>query len=54
MEAKELGTYHEPSVLDDNAPAPALPKGTIDQVYENKANALNAAIQKIGMGSYQW
>ena len=54
MDAKQLGSYPEPSVLNNNAPAPALPKGTIDPVYENKANALNAAIQKIGMGSYQW
>jgi hypothetical protein len=37
--------------LDDVA---ALPKGTIDPVYEKKARILNHAIQEIGMGWYQW
>lgn len=37
-----------------DGPAPALPEGTIDPVYEGKARALNAAIQDIGMGGYQW
>ncbi|KAH6683006.1 major facilitator superfamily transporter [Halenospora varia] len=32
----------------------ALPKGTIDPVYEAKARVLNNAIQEIGMGWYQW
>ncbi|CAG8956915.1 hypothetical protein HYFRA_00012370 [Hymenoscyphus fraxineus] len=32
----------------------AIPKGTIDPVYEKKARVLNAAIQEIGMGWYQW
>jgi MFS family permease len=35
-------------------PASALPKGTVDAVYEGKARSLNAAIQDIGMGWYQW
>ncbi|KZF18812.1 transporter [Xylona heveae TC161] len=34
--------------------AAALPKGTIDPVYEAKARVLNHAIQEIGMGWYQW
>ncbi|KAI9861025.1 MAG: hypothetical protein M1824_002791 [Vezdaea acicularis] len=42
-----------PSLLED-APAPAIPKGTIDPVYEAKAITLNNAIQQIGMGRYQW
>lgn len=44
---QELGSFVD-------GPAPALPKGTIDPVYEAKARALNAAIQDIGMGWYQW
>ncbi|OBT51463.1 hypothetical protein VE04_07407 [Pseudogymnoascus sp. 24MN13] len=32
----------------------AIPKGTIDPVYEAKARVLNHAIQEIGMGWYQW
>lgn len=30
----------------------ALPKGTVDPVYEAKARVLNRAIQDIGMGWY--
>lgn len=30
----------------------ALPKGTLDPVYEAKARVLNRAIQDIGMGWY--
>ncbi|KAH9894713.1 transporter [Xylariomycetidae sp. FL2044] len=37
--------------LDDVS---AIPKGTIDPVYEAKARVLNRAIQDIGMGWYQW
>ncbi|KAN0089680.1 MFS general substrate transporter [Hyaloscypha variabilis] len=37
--------------LDDAA---AIPKGTLDPVYEAKARVLNHAIQEIGMGWYQW
>ncbi|KAF2431768.1 MFS general substrate transporter [Tothia fuscella] len=36
------------------AEAAAIPKGTIDPVYEAKARVLNHAIQEIGMGWYQW
>lgn len=45
-----------PTVSQDglDAPAPALPKGTLDPVYEAKANVLNEAVQSIGMGRYQW
>ncbi|GME26664.1 Membrane transporter [Neofusicoccum parvum] len=31
-----------------------IPKGEVDSVYEAKARVLNAAIQEIGMGRYQW
>lgn len=34
--------------------ATIIPSGTIDPVYEAKARVLNAAIQEIGMGWYQW
>ncbi|KAL2760970.1 hypothetical protein ACRALDRAFT_1059312 [Sodiomyces alcalophilus JCM 7366] len=39
------------SSSDDEA---VYPKGTLDPVYEAKARILNRAIQKIGMGRYQW
>ena len=39
--------------VDDGAP-PAVLKGATDPVYEAKAHLLNAAIQEIGMGWYQW
>ncbi|KAK4116191.1 MFS general substrate transporter [Canariomyces notabilis] len=38
-------------VSDDNA---IILKGQLDPVYEEKARVLNRAIQKIGMGWYQW
>lgn len=41
------------SAMADVAAPPAVLKG-IDPVYEAKANVLNAAIQEIGMGWYQW
>jgi hypothetical protein len=31
-----------------------LPDAALDQTYVRKAHALNAAIQEIGMGRYQW
>ncbi|KAF8603132.1 MFS general substrate transporter [Ceratobasidium sp. AG-I] len=31
-----------------------LPLGSVDPVYQAKAELLNAAIQEIGMGKYQW
>ncbi|QRV76924.1 major facilitator superfamily transporter [Ceratobasidium sp. AG-Ba] len=31
-----------------------LPEGSVDPVYQAKAELLNAAIQEIGMGKYQW
>ena len=41
----------EPAGVNDEG---AIPKGTIDPVYEAKARVLNRAIQDIGMGKYQW
>ncbi|EEH50550.1 uncharacterized protein PADG_06629 [Paracoccidioides brasiliensis Pb18] len=38
----------------ENAPVGALPSGTVDPVYEAKAQLLNQAILDIGMGWYQW
>lgn len=45
-----------PSFNDDPAieAVPTLLKGSIDPVYENKAQTLNTAIQDIGFGRYQW
>ncbi|KAG8736829.1 hypothetical protein FRC10_008820, partial [Ceratobasidium sp. 414] len=31
-----------------------LPEGSVDPVYQARAELLNAAIQEIGMGKYQW
>lgn len=33
---------------------PTLLQGSIDPVYERKAQVLNTALQDIGMGWYQW
>ena len=43
-----------PSVSEIDVPSSAVPGGTFDPVYEAKARVLNAAIQEIGMGTYQW
>ncbi|KAI9713284.1 MAG: hypothetical protein M1828_001457 [Chrysothrix sp. TS-e1954] len=48
--SKEVGT--DVAVGADEVAA--IPKGTIDPVYEAKARVLNHAIQEIGMGWYQW
>ena len=39
---------------DEQDLVPTLLKGSIDPVYEGKAQVLNSAIQDIGMGWYQW
>jgi hypothetical protein len=44
------GAISVSSAIDDAA---ALPKGTLDPVYEAKARILNHAIQSIGFGKYQ-
>jgi hypothetical protein len=36
------------------APVGVLEEGSLDPVYEAKARVLNASIQEIGMGRYQW
>jgi MFS family permease len=41
-------------LFDMHAPSSVLPRGAVDPVYEAKARVLNAAIQEIGMGRYQW
>ena len=45
-----------PSLSDDPSikAVPTLLKGSVDPVYEAKAQTLNNAIQAIGMGRYQW
>ena len=45
-----------PSLTEDPSieAVPILLKGSIDPVYEGKAQTLNTAIQEIGMGWYQW
>ena len=50
---------HSTSSFNDGLPneeelVPTLLKGSIDPVYEGKAQVLNGAIQDIGMGRYQW
>ena len=39
----------QPELLPD-----AIPDDAVDPLYARKAHILNAAIQKIGMGRYQW
>ncbi len=38
----------------EGGPSLVLPDGAVDPIYEAKARVLNAAIQDIGMGRYQW
>ena len=52
-------TIHSTSSYNNGLPneedfEPTLLKGSIDPVYEGKAQVLNRAIQDIGMGRYQW
>lgn len=56
MKAESDGSpdYRRDSVALGADDAGAIPKGTIDPVYEAKARVLNRAIQDIGMGWYQW
>lgn len=49
---ERTGVAYTPSLSEDAA-APAVLKG-LDPVYQAKAEVLNAAIQEIGMGWYQW
>ncbi|KAJ2984747.1 hypothetical protein NUW54_g10394 [Trametes sanguinea] len=42
------------SRVDAAASADLFEDGTVDPVYQAKARVLNAAIQEIGMGKYQW
>jgi len=46
-------TTHDIALVRD-APVGVLEEGSLDPVYEAKARVLNAAIQEIGMGRYQW
>ncbi|TAQ87463.1 hypothetical protein B7494_g4214 [Chlorociboria aeruginascens] len=50
-ETESKDDNHALDSIDDIA---AIPKGTLDPVYEAKARVLNHAIQEIGMGWYQW
>ncbi|EKG17366.1 General substrate transporter [Macrophomina phaseolina MS6] len=45
---------HDDAPGDDIGVEAPIPKGELDSVYEAKARVLNAAIQEIGMGWYQW
>ncbi|KAL9104389.1 MAG: hypothetical protein Q9163_000647 [Psora crenata] len=51
-----MAIHDRPSISDDPSVevVPTLLKGTVDPVYEGKAQVLNNAIQDIGMGRYQW
>ncbi|KAI1082112.1 MFS general substrate transporter [Whalleya microplaca] len=57
-EEGQRGVQHDSAMGSDVAigidDVSAIPKGTIDPVYEAKARVLNRAIQEIGMGWYQW
>ncbi|KAK2751044.1 hypothetical protein FQN57_000119 [Myotisia sp. PD_48] len=51
------GTAEDASITDSASESEflgAIPKGTMDPVYEAKALLLNKAILDIGMGWYQW
>ena len=55
----DAGSVHSTPSFNNGLPneeelVPTLLKGSIDPVYEGKAQVLNSAIQDIGMGWYQW
>lgn len=57
--SKDVASVHSTPSLNTALPndevlVPTLLKGSIDPVYEGKAQVLNSAIQEIGMGRYQW
>lgn len=57
--SKDVASINSKPSFNNEAPneeglVPTLLKGSIDPVYEGKAQVLNSAIQDIGMGWYQW
>lgn len=57
--SNDAASVHSTPSLNNALPneeelVPTLLKGSIDPVYEGKAQVLNSAIQDIGMGWYQW
>ena len=57
--SKDAASVRSTPSLNNDLPneeelVPTLLKGSIDPVYEGKAQVLNSAIQDIGMGWYQW
>lgn len=57
--SKDVASINSRPSLSNGVPneeelVPTLLKGSIDPVYEGKAQVLNSAIQDIGMGWYQW
>ena len=57
--SKDAASVHSTPTSNNGLPnedvlVPTLLKGSIDPVYEGKAQVLNSAIQDIGMGRYQW
>lgn len=57
--SKDTASVHSTPSFNNRLPneevlVPTLLKGSIDPVYEGKAQLLNSAIQEIGMGRYQW
>ena len=58
MESKDTASINSKPSFNNELPnaeelVPTLLKGSIDPVYEGKAQVLNSAIQDIGMGWYQ-
>ena len=58
-DSKDAASIHSTPSNSNGLPneeelVPTLLKGSIDPVYEGKAQVLNSAIQDIGMGWYQW
>ena len=58
-QSKVAASVNSKSSINNELPneeelVPTLLKGSIDPVYEGKAQVLNSAIQDIGMGWYQW
>ncbi|KAG9090947.1 hypothetical protein FRC07_011974, partial [Ceratobasidium sp. 392] len=51
---RESGSFVDSPQLGHSERLDILPKGSVNPIYQAKAELLNDAIQEIGMGKYQW
>ncbi|KAI0641052.1 MFS general substrate transporter [Trametes meyenii] len=54
FDAKDEKEGAAPTITPASSSPDLFEEGTVDPVYQAKARVLNAAIQELGMGRYQW